>query len=85
MHSEWYSYHFPELFKIVSDNYKYASVVVIVGDRKQLSEDKVEAVEQVLGDTAQAEAVLAASKSSMGECQSVSKCLQVVAVMLYQQ
>ena len=52
--------------KIVNDNYKYAKVVCIVGDRKQFADDRIDEVEEVLGDTAQAQAVLNASKSSMG-------------------
>lgn len=53
--------------KIVNDNYKYAKCAVIIGDRKQLTEERIEELEEVLGDTAQAQAVVAASKSSMGE------------------
>jgi len=63
---EWYSYHYPEMAKIVNDNYKYAKCAVIIGDRKQLTEERIEELEEVLGDTAQAQAVVAASKSSMG-------------------
>ncbi|XP_067950610.1 nucleolar protein 56-like isoform X2 [Watersipora subatra] len=63
---EWYSYHFPELVKIVGDNQKFAKVVIVVGDRKQFTEERLGEVEEILGDTAQAQAVLAASKSSMG-------------------
>lgn len=64
--SEWYSYHYPELVKIVNDNYKYAQVAALVGDRKQLADDKMDELEEILGDTAQAQAVFSASKSSMG-------------------
>ena len=64
---EWYSYHFPELVKIVSDNYMYARVAKCVGDRKQLTDDKLENLEEIVMDSAKAKAIVDASKSSMGE------------------
>lgn len=63
---EWYSYHFPELYKIVPENYLFAKVVKYVGDRKQFTEDKVEGLEEIIMDAGKAAAVLSASKSSMG-------------------
>ena len=30
---EWYSYHFPELIKIVKDNYTFARCAEFIGDR----------------------------------------------------
>ena len=35
---EWYSYHFPELVKIVNDNYAFAKCVKLLKDRKALLE-----------------------------------------------
>jgi len=64
---EWYSYHFPELVKIVNDNYKFAHLASMIGNRKTFADERLEEVEELLGDTAQAQAVLSASKSSMGE------------------
>jgi len=63
---EWYSYHFPELVKIVPDNYLYAKVVHHIKDRKRLDEDMVEALEEIIGDGGKAKAILDASRSSMG-------------------
>lgn len=63
---EWYGYHFPELIKIVSDNNMYAKVVKIVKNRKDLSEELLEEIEEVVMDSAKAKAVIDASKSSMG-------------------
>lgn len=39
---EWYSYHFPELFKLVSDQYKYIRCANAIMDRKNLDESIVE-------------------------------------------
>jgi len=63
---EWYSYHFPELVKIVPDNYLYARVVYYIKNRKELSEEKLEQLEEIVGDSSKAQAILDASRSSMG-------------------
>jgi len=63
---EWYSYHFPELVKIVPDNYMYARVVHYIKNRKELDESKLDSLEEIIGDSAKAQAVLDASRSSMG-------------------
>ena len=36
---EWYSYHYPELYKIVGDQYKYVRCAVAILDRNKSSED----------------------------------------------
>jgi len=63
---EWYSYHFPELAKIVTENYKYAKVAQFIKDRKNLTDDKLEELEEILMDSAAAQAIIDASKMSMG-------------------
>merc|ERR1712181_127164 len=63
---EWYSYHFPELIKIVPENALYAKVVKLVKNRKELTAEKLGALEAILMDSARAQAVIDASKSSMG-------------------
>lgn len=63
---EWYGYHFPELIKIVTDNNMYARVVRLVKNRKEMSDDILEQLEEIVMDSAKAQAVIDASKSSMG-------------------
>lgn len=63
---EWYSYHFPELVKIVPDNYMFSKCVKIIKNRKELGEGTIEALEEVIMDSAKAKAVIDASKTSMG-------------------
>merc|ERR1712179_721605 len=63
---EWYSYHFPELIKIVPENALYAKVVKLIKNRKELTWDMLEQLEAILMDSARAQAVIDASKSSMG-------------------
>uniref|UniRef100_A0A3P8RVU8 Nucleolar protein 56 n=1 Tax=Amphiprion percula TaxID=161767 RepID=A0A3P8RVU8_AMPPE len=63
---EWYGYHFPELIKIVSDNSMYCRLAQLIGNRKELSEESLESLEEVVMDSAKAQAILEASRSSMG-------------------
>ena len=64
---EWYSYHFPELVKIVSDNTMYAKVAHFIKNRKDLTDDSLEPLEEIVMDSAKAKAILDASRSSMGD------------------
>merc|ERR1719495_1930220 len=73
---EWYSYHFPELVKIVNDNYVFAKCVKLLKDRKamleSISEDAsketeiIGKLEEVLMDSGKARTVIDAAKASMG-------------------
>ncbi|KAJ3603344.1 hypothetical protein NHX12_031086 [Muraenolepis orangiensis] len=63
---EWYGYHFPELIKIVPDNFTYCRLTVLIGNRKELSEESLESLEEIVMDSAKAQAILDASRSSMG-------------------
>lgn len=63
---EWYGYHFPELIKIVPDNSMYCRLAQLIGNRKELSEESLESLEEVVMDNAKAQAILDASRSSMG-------------------
>lgn len=65
--SEWYGYHFPELIKIVSENSMYCRLAQLIGNRKELTEEKLESLEEVVMDSAKAQAILEASRSSMGK------------------
>lgn len=66
MCSEWYGYHFPELIKIVSDNSMYCRLARLIGNRKELTEESLEGLEEVVMDAAKARTILDASRSSMG-------------------
>ncbi|GJU43255.1 nucleolar protein 56-like protein [Tanacetum coccineum] len=62
---EWYSWHFPELVKIVNDNYLYAKTAQYIGDKAELSEDKLEGLIEILEDEDKAKEVIEAAKASM--------------------
>jgi len=64
---EWYSWHFPELIKIVNDNILYARLVKLLQNRKNITRDEhFSGMVEILGDEQKAELVLQASKNSMG-------------------
>ncbi|KAF2302636.1 hypothetical protein GH714_000510 [Hevea brasiliensis] len=64
---EWYSWHFPELVKIVNDNYLYAKLAKFIEDKAKLSEDKIPELTDILGDEDKAKEVVEAAKASMGQ------------------
>eukprot|EP00195_Chlamydomonas_chlamydogama_P010551 CAMPEP_0202900590 /NCGR_PEP_ID=MMETSP1392-20130828/11922_1 /ASSEMBLY_ACC=CAM_ASM_000868 /TAXON_ID=225041 /ORGANISM="Chlamydomonas chlamydogama, Strain SAG 11-48b" /LENGTH=495 /DNA_ID=CAMNT_0049587007 /DNA_START=183 /DNA_END=1670 /DNA_ORIENTATION=- len=64
---EWYSWHFPELVKIVNDNYQYARIALLVKDKSTLTEEKLPELTEIIGDEAKAKEVVEASKASMGQ------------------
>ncbi|CAA2992821.1 nucleolar 56-like [Olea europaea subsp. europaea] len=64
---EWYSWHFPELVKIVNDNYLYAKVAKYVEDKSQLSEDHLPGLTDIVGDEDKAKEIIEAAKASMGQ------------------
>jgi len=63
---EWYSYHFPELIKIVPEPALFAKCVKEIKNRKDLTAEKLDALEAIVMDSGKAEAIINASKSSMG-------------------
>jgi len=63
---EWYSWHFPEMVKIVSDNYNYARLARLIKNKSELTEEKLPAIEEITMDATKAKDILDAAKSSMG-------------------
>lgn len=77
---EWYSWHFPELIRIVSENQQYARLALFIGDKKRLSDDDLQSVaEQVNDDTQIAQSIIDAAKVSMGQDLSVADMENVTA------
>lgn len=65
---EWYSFHFPELFKIINDNYQFAKLAQLIGDRNQIEDvDTIEqGVQEILDDEEKTTAIMQAMNTSMG-------------------
>ncbi|MCJ1301732.1 snoRNP complex protein nop56 [Hypocenomyce scalaris] len=65
---EWYSWHFPELIKIVSENQQYARLALFIGDKKTLSDDRLhDLAAQVSDDEGIAQSIIDAARVSMGQ------------------
>lgn len=63
---EWYSWHFPELQKIVNDNYIFAKLAVFIKNKAELTSAALPQLEEICGDSIKAQQVLDASRMSMG-------------------
>ncbi|KKK15404.1 pre-rRNA processing nucleolar protein [Aspergillus ochraceoroseus] len=65
---EWYSWHFPELIKIVSDNQRYAQVALLVKDKKSLTDESLHDLAALVeDDEGVAQNIIDAAKHSMGQ------------------
>ena len=77
---EWYSWHFPELVRIVSDNHEYAKLALYIGDKRRLSDaDLHDVAAQVHDDEGVARSIIDAAKVSMGQEISASDMQNVTA------
>lgn len=77
---EWYGYHFPELIKIVPDNYQYARAAQFIGAKETLNEDKLHDLAAILDDDmTRAQNVLDAARGSMGSTLSEIDMLNIMA------
>lgn len=60
--------HFPELVKIVSDNYTYAKLALFIGPKERLSDtDLHELAAQLNEDSEMAQSIIDVAKVSMGQ------------------
>lgn len=63
---EWFSYHFPELAKLVPESANYIKLVNIIRSREDLTEESLEKIEEIVQDHEKAMAILESAKTSMG-------------------
>ena len=68
---EWYSWHFPELLRIVSDNFRYAQLVKYIGNKHTIeaaTETQVHEMAALVGEDAGiAQQIVKAANVSMGQ------------------
>lgn len=77
---EWYGYHFPELVKLVPDNYEYARVAQFIGAKETLNEEKLPDLAALLDDDmTRAQNILDAARGSMGSTISEIDLLNIMA------
>lgn len=62
---EWYSWHFPEMSKIITDNSAYARAVILIGMRTNVKDLTIEQMSEVMPEEI-AEQVKEAAEISMG-------------------
>jgi nucleolar protein 56 len=66
--SEWYGWHFPELVKIVPDNYTYAKLVIFIRDKKTLNSEQLHELAALVNDDQEiSQSIIDAAKKSMGQ------------------
>ncbi|CAN6306626.1 unnamed protein product [Urochloa humidicola] len=64
---EWFGWHFPELVKIINDNYIYAKLAKFIVNKSDLAEKDTPALEEIVGDLGKAKEIVEAAKASMGQ------------------
>ena len=62
---EWYSWHFPELAKIVTDNITYSQMVLMIGMRQNVKKLKDSKMAEVVPEDV-AQEIKEAAEISMG-------------------
>ncbi|CAG8608741.1 22483_t:CDS:2, partial [Cetraspora pellucida] len=63
---EWYSWHFPELVKIINDNHIYSVLAKFIRNKTDLTEDHLDALVEITGDKSKAKQIIDAARVSMG-------------------
>jgi nucleolar protein 56 len=63
---EWYSWHFPELIKVISDNYIYSLIVKFIGNKKGFRFSKARELGILLMSEETGKKILEISKTSFG-------------------
>ena len=64
--SEWYSWHFPELGKIVADHAQYARLAKLIKNKSNITPEIANQIEEILGDAIKTKQVIDAANASMG-------------------
>ncbi|CAD25269.1 NUCLEOLAR PROTEIN SIMILAR TO NOP5 [Encephalitozoon cuniculi GB-M1] len=73
---EWYGFHFPELSSVTDNNRKYLDLVVAIGRKGRIGEEKKEMIREVIGDGC--EKVMRLAETSMGVMMEESDILNIV-------
>jgi nucleolar protein 56 len=63
---EWFSWHFPELTKIVNDNNIFSKLVHFIEKRENITDDMKEQLVDIVLDDEKAQQIIDAAKISMG-------------------
>ena len=63
---EWFSWHFPELTKIVNDNTIFTKLVNQIESRDGVTDEMKESITDIVLDDEKAQQIIDAAKISMG-------------------
>ena len=74
---EWFSWHFPELARIVSDNGIFCKVVSLIEQRENVNDEMKDKLTDVVLDEEKAQQIIEAAKVSMGQELSEADVIQV--------
>ena len=74
---EWFSWHFPELGKIITDNGIFCKVVRHIEKRENVTEDIKDELTNLVLDDEKAQQIIEAAKISMGQEMSEADVMQV--------
>lgn len=64
---EWFSWHFPELARIITDNAIYTKIVNLINKRENVVEEIKEQLVEICKDEDAADQIIEAAKTSMGQ------------------
>lgn len=74
---EWYSWHFPELTRIVNDNNIFSKLVNLLEKRDNITDEMKEQITDIVLDDEKAQQIIDAAKISMGQEISETDTLQI--------
>ena len=74
---EWFSWHFPEMGKIITDNAIFCKLVRLIERRDNVTEEFKDQITEVVLDEDKAQELIEAAKISMGQDMSEADVLQV--------
>ncbi len=75
---EWYSWHFPELKLIVTDNFMFARCASFIKDKSKLSEEMLPGLTEITGEEDVSQKILKAARASMGMDTSEQDMLNII-------
>ncbi|AFM98124.1 Nop56p-like protein [Encephalitozoon hellem ATCC 50504] len=73
---EWYGFHFPELSSVTDNNREYLKLVVAIGRKGSIDEEKRKALREIAGD--KSEKIISLGEKSMGVAMDESDVLNIL-------
>jgi len=74
---EWFSWHFPELTRIVNDNLIFTKLVHMIEHRENINDEMKDKITEIVIDEEKAQQIIEASKTSMGTEMNETDVLQI--------